>query len=122
MAQVEMAEVSARAKDTAHLTSRLKTTVQNQIAGLDTKKVRGGPFLVAATLVRLDRRVGKYGQEVTAVIETSLRHKAQGTLIGTVTGRATAASHAESTSALEQSALDAATESALQGAVKVLSK
>ncbi len=117
---VEVGEVKAPKVKGELVLREFQRSVHESVARLDTKRVKGGPFVVSASLVRLSADTGDHGVEATAVIDTVLRHKTSGALLGTTQGRATAAAPGGSVFDAQNSAVRAAVESALRGVPRAL--
>lgn len=118
--RVEVGEVTARQAQSPFFMRRFKETVHHTVSALDTDKVKGGPFLVSAQLVELDVRTSDLGLQATAIIETVLRDKSRGTLLGMTTGRATAVAPGGNALEAQDSAVRAAVESALKDVPEAL--
>lgn len=110
---VQVGEVTAKKAQTPFFMKRFREVVHHSVEQLDTTKVKGGPFLVSASLVDLDVRPGDLGLEATAIIETVLRDKSRGTLLGMTRGRATAVAPGGNSVEAQNTAVRAAVESAL---------
>jgi hypothetical protein len=119
---VQVGEVTARKAQSAFFMKRLKEAVHQSVAKLDTDRVKGGPWVVSASLVEMDVRPGDQGLQATVVIETVLRNKSEGTLLGMTRGRATAIAPGGNSVEAQNSALRAAVESALEGVPAALSR
>ncbi len=119
---VQVGEVNAHKAGSRHLEKRFRLSVFDSVEKLDTSRVKGGPFVVSASLVRLDTKARNHGLEATAVIEATLRYKDSGNLIGMTRGRATAAGSANNMRAIQSSAMRAAVESALEGVPRALAR
>jgi len=117
-----VAEVSVQTRDGAALRKALLASVRKTVSKLDSRNVRGGPFLVSAALVRIQTEQGKHGLQSTAFISTSLRRKSSGALVASTRGRATAIVPGGTTSETESSAVEAAVESALSDVPRALRK
>lgn len=117
---VEVGEVNAPHVKGELVIRQFQKTVHESVAQLDTKRLKGGPFIVSASLVGLSADAGDYGVQATAIIETVLRHKKSGALLGMTRGRATAAAPGGSLVDARNSALRAAMESALRDVPRAL--
>lgn len=118
---IEVGEVRAPRVKLDFVVRQFRKTVHESVARLDTERVKGGPFVVSASLVRLSADSGEYGVQATAVVETVLRYKNSGVMIGTTQGKATAAAPGGSLADAQNSALRAAMESALRDVPGALS-
>jgi hypothetical protein len=119
---VQVGEVTARHAQTAFFLRQLRETVHHSVAQLDTERVKGGPFVVSARLTELDVKTGELGLQATAVIETTLRDKGRGALLGMTRGRATAIAPGGNAVEAQNSAVRAAVESALKDVPAALSR
>lgn len=117
---LEVGEVSAPRVKPDLVVGQFRKTVHESVARLDMERVKGGPFVVSASLVRLSADSVEYGAQATAVVDTVLRHKRSGALIGTTQGKATAAAPSGSLADAQNSALRAALESALRDVPRTL--
>src|SRR5690606_9030543 len=88
---IEVGEVRSPPTKGALIAKHFKHTVHESVAELDTTRVKGGPFLVSASLVKLSGSTTELGVEATAVVRTLLAHKSTGAMIGLTEGQATAA-------------------------------
>lgn len=111
---LEVGEVSAPRVKPDLVVGQFRKTVHESVARLDMARVKGGPYIVSASLVRLSADPVEYGVQATAVVATTLRHKRSGALIGTTQGKATAAAPSGSLADAQNSALRAAMESAVK--------
>jgi hypothetical protein len=117
---LEVGEVSAPHVKLDFARRQFRNTVNESVARLDTARVKGGPYVVSASIVRLSAASGEHGVQSTAVVETVLRHKSSGHLIAMTQGKATAAAPGGSLADAQNSALRAALESALKDVPQVL--
>lgn len=117
---LEVGEVRTPRAKFDFVARQFRKTVHESVAQLDTAQIKGGPFVVSASLVRLSADSGEYGVQATAVVETVLRHKRSGELIGMSHGKATASASGGSLLDAQNSALRAAMESALKDVPQAL--
>lgn len=118
---IEIGEVRSPPTKGALVAKHFRNTVQEAVAELDTTKVKGGPFLVSASLVKLNGSTTALGVQATAMVQAVLIHKNSGSMIGMTEGQATAAAPGGSLSDAQRSALRAAMQSALKDVPAALS-
>lgn len=119
--RVQVAEITVGEHERAMLKS-FQRMVRASVQQMYIQKVRGGPFLISASLVDLKTKRGDFGLQATAKVVATLRHKKSGALIGSIQGKATAVASGGSTVEAQDSALKAAVESALSNVPDVLSR
>jgi hypothetical protein len=118
---IEVGEVRSPPTKGALVAKHFRNTVLESIAELDTAQIKGGPFLVSASLVKLNGNTTELGVQATALVRTVLIHKKTGSMIGMTEGQATAHAPGGSLSDAQHSALRAAMQSALKDVSAALS-